>query len=251
MKAKYIYRIDDITEDMNWNMFYKYIDLFRRYSIKPLIGVVPNNKDIILKVGNIKREFWEIIKELQDNDVVDIAQHGFEHIYISEGESILKSKYGYNNKSEFSGLNYDEQKSKILKGKEILNKNGLEVKAFMAPGHTFDKTTIKVLKDVGIKNVTDGIGLTPYYIDDVRLFPVQFGKPRSFPFGLITICLHINRATYTDLEDLENHIRNNKDNIISFDEAKKISEKKVLNIIFKKIYLILRYMKKVFVYDRK
>ena len=38
-------RIDDIAENMNWDIMKKSELLFEKYSIKPVLGVVPNNQD--------------------------------------------------------------------------------------------------------------------------------------------------------------------------------------------------------------
>ena len=38
-------RLDDIAENMNWDLMEKSELLFEKYSIKPVLGVIPNNKD--------------------------------------------------------------------------------------------------------------------------------------------------------------------------------------------------------------
>ena len=38
-------RIDDIAENMNWNLMKKSELLFEKYGIKPVLGVIPENKD--------------------------------------------------------------------------------------------------------------------------------------------------------------------------------------------------------------
>ena len=38
-------RLDDISENMNWEMFDRTELLFDKYGIKPVLGVIPNNKD--------------------------------------------------------------------------------------------------------------------------------------------------------------------------------------------------------------
>ena len=37
--------MDDIAENMNWDLMDKCEDLFDKYKIKPLLGVIPNNQD--------------------------------------------------------------------------------------------------------------------------------------------------------------------------------------------------------------
>ena len=38
-------RLDDIAENMNWDLMKKSEVLFEKYSIKPVLGVIPENKD--------------------------------------------------------------------------------------------------------------------------------------------------------------------------------------------------------------
>ena len=38
-------RIDDVAENMNWEMFDKIEILFNKHNIKPVLGVIPNNQD--------------------------------------------------------------------------------------------------------------------------------------------------------------------------------------------------------------
>ena len=38
-------RLDDIAENMNWDLMEKSEVLFDKYKIKPVLGVIPNNKD--------------------------------------------------------------------------------------------------------------------------------------------------------------------------------------------------------------
>ena len=38
-------RLDDITPDMDWEGFLRFKALLDRYQVKPLIGVIPQNRD--------------------------------------------------------------------------------------------------------------------------------------------------------------------------------------------------------------
>ena len=42
---KYIFRLDDISWDMNYENFKRIKQLFTDYGIKPIIGVIPKNED--------------------------------------------------------------------------------------------------------------------------------------------------------------------------------------------------------------
>lgn len=43
MSAKYIFRLDDICPNMNWDNFYRLEEIFDKYDVKPVVGVIPNN----------------------------------------------------------------------------------------------------------------------------------------------------------------------------------------------------------------
>ena len=51
-------RLDDIAENMNWDLMEKSELLFEKHGIKPVIGVVPNNKDPELLSYPKKNDFW-------------------------------------------------------------------------------------------------------------------------------------------------------------------------------------------------
>lgn len=38
-------RFDDISDHMNWRLMNKSEEIFDRYNIKPLLGIIPDNKD--------------------------------------------------------------------------------------------------------------------------------------------------------------------------------------------------------------
>ena len=55
-------RIDDIAENMNWDLMLKCEEFFIKHNIKPLLGVIPNNEDIELKKFKKKENFWDQIR---------------------------------------------------------------------------------------------------------------------------------------------------------------------------------------------
>ena len=61
-KTKCMIRLDDITPDMNWEGFYRAKEIFDRYQICPLIGVVPDNNDETLHKEERKEELIAFMK---------------------------------------------------------------------------------------------------------------------------------------------------------------------------------------------
>ena len=53
-------RLDDITPDMDWEGFLRFKALLDRYQVKPLIGVIPQNRDENVKGSGKARGFLGI-----------------------------------------------------------------------------------------------------------------------------------------------------------------------------------------------
>jgi len=49
-------RLDDIAENMNWELMEKSEVIFDKFKIKPVLGVIPNNKDSYLLSYPKKKE---------------------------------------------------------------------------------------------------------------------------------------------------------------------------------------------------
>ncbi len=194
MSAQYIFRLDDICPTMKRSRFRQLQQLFDRYQILPIIGIVPNNQDKHLMIDPPRIEFWAEMRELAKRGWI-VAQHGFEHHYETDDGGILQ----IGQKSEFAGLSYEQQYHKLATGKRILEQHlQTNVGWFMAPSHSFDHSTLKALKALKFTYITDGVALHPFQRNGLTWVPQQLWQPRSMPFGLWTICIHPN--TMTDQE---------------------------------------------------
>ncbi len=217
---KYCFRIDDVSWDMNYENFSRIRDLLIEYDIKPLIGVIPNNKDEKLKQqafekGISKEAMWKEVRYLQSEKGWSVALHGYDHVYVNNNSGIFK----VNNRSEFAGLSYEEQYDKINKGMKLFEKNGVIVDAFMAPAHSLDQTTLKVLKDTGITVVTDGKTLFPYRDYGLVFIPQVNPWPWNGLLGVDTACFHINQWNEPLFERLETYVKNNRKRIVDFEQV--------------------------------
>ena len=148
---KILIRFDDICPTMNWELWEKAESLLVTNDIKPLIGVIPNCTDPDLQLDNARTDFWEWLKEKQDNGYA-IAMHGVNHVFCSLNRGILTTRIG----SEFAGVPYDKQLQNIRKGKEIFESHGIHTDIFFAPGHSYDENTVKALAACGFKYMSDG-----------------------------------------------------------------------------------------------
>ena len=162
------FRMDDICPQMNMSKFMKYKQLFDDYGVKPLLGIVPDNQAPKLAVDQAWPGFWELKRQLQDYGW-SIAQHGYQHVYCSRHPGLITSRP----LSEFAGLPYAEQYQKIELGRTILQEQGIKTDIFMAPGHSFDTTTLQALKDCGFIYVTDGHSSWPYVYKGIKFIPCR------------------------------------------------------------------------------
>ncbi|HEY9461185.1 MAG TPA: DUF2334 domain-containing protein [Paralcaligenes sp.] len=211
---KFIIRFDDITPTMAWSKFFAIEKTMIDLNIKPIMGVVPLNKDAQLMAEPEREDFWSIVKDWRAHGWT-IAQHGYTHEYATTDPGILKINCG----SEFSGLPYEEQYRKLKAGKEILDANGVWQPVFMAPAHSFDRSTISALTSLGFKSLTDGYGVYPYMIESICALPQLFSSPIHFGFGVYTFCMHVNAMTMEEINNIDAFLRKNHRHFVSFDEA--------------------------------
>jgi len=209
-------RLDDIAENMNWPLMKKCELLFDKYNIKPLLGVVSNNKDPELLSYQKNDNFWEQIR-MWKKKRWEISMHGYTHIY--DRETNKKDYFNYGGKSEFFGHSYDEQFLRINKSLKIFKKENIEIRSFFAPNHTYDENTFSALKANNIKNIIDGYGLMPFEKEKLNFFPQLFYKEISLPFGIQSTQIHLNYWNEEDFFNFEKFIIKNKSKIISFDQA--------------------------------
>ena len=246
MVCKYLLRFDDIAPNMNWRLFYKIKKLLIKYKIKPILGVIPNNKDEELKKFPLcNSNFFSEIKKLKSLGWT-IAMHGYEHVYF---QNKTKDYLSMRVKSEFVGDNFEVQNRKIKKGISILKKNTLNTDVFFAPNHSFDLTTIDCLKLNNFKYIVDGYGLAPFTDKGMNFIPQMFNKPRKFPFGLHTFVFHVNEFTGKDYERFERFIIDNYKVIIDFNNALKFRNTlslKFLSLIIKYLLIFKRKIQNFF-----
>ena len=216
------FRLDDIAPGLKMDNLKRFEQIFEKHGIKPIIGVVPCNKDPKLAMLECDEdEFWNELIRLQGRGWT-IAQHGYEHVYSNENSGILKA----NPFSEFAGFSYEIQAEKIAKGKKILEDHGLKTTMFMAPGHTFDEITLKALRDNGFKYITDGYTKLPYRRENLVFIPCSLADPKV-PKEVDTVCIHLNYWDDEDFANLEKFLNNNVEMISNVQEI--LDTAKVLN----------------------
>ena len=200
-------RIDDITPDMNWHNFDRVMDILKQNQIKPLLGIVPNNQDPLLSFQEPDPHFADKMIQLQKEGVV-LAMHGATHVYQTKKAGL----FPLNCFSEFAGVTFSEQSSKLTGAKQQLEEMGIHTDIFMAPGHTFDKNTVKILRDLDFQYITDGFGWKPYKRLEMTFLPIALQKKKVFAErdGVSTIVLHVNQWDEKDFTAFENMLQTKK-----------------------------------------
>jgi len=238
-------RLDDIAENMNWDLMKKSELLFNKYNIKPVLGVIPNNQDKELLTFPKKNNFWEQIR-IWKNKGWEISMHGSNHVY--DTDTYNKDYFSHGGKSEFFGHSFNDQLQKIKNGLKKFDDEKIKVRSFYAPNHTYDENTLIALKNSGIKEVIDGYGLMPYIEKDIKFIPQLFYKVIALPFGIQTTQIHLNYWKQKDFDNFEKFIIKNVKNIITYDQAiEKVNNSlfyKLINILTKKILQLKRIIKK-------
>lgn len=223
-------RLDDITPDMDWERFFRFKALLDRYQVKPLIGVVPDNRDpnLVKKPEpwtecQAPDDFWGYIKELERQGWV-IAMHGCHHVYATDKGGM----FPLNNFSEFAGLSFERQRELLAEGKRILAQKGIETELFMAPAHSYDKNTLKALKETGFRGLTDGFGDRPYRFRGLDFYPISFMLRRTFQKkeGYSTMVVHTGTVSGEDLKRYESYFQREDVSWMCFDEYLGIPKEK-------------------------
>jgi peptidoglycan/xylan/chitin deacetylase (PgdA/CDA1 family) len=195
VKAQYLLRFDDICPEMNWHVWDGIELLLRSHGIKPILAVIPDNQDPALRVSPSNPRFWSRVRQWQDLGW-RIGMHGWQHSYVTTNAGLL----GVNKYSEFAGLPRPLQQEKLRAGIGILNEEGIQPDLWVAPAHSFDAVTVELLRVNGFRYISDGFFPLPH-IDEFGMtwIPQQLWSFRRRPFGVWTICFHVNAWTPTDL----------------------------------------------------
>jgi len=207
--AQYLIRIDDFCPTMNWRIWAEVEQLLLDFRIRPIVAVVPDNRDPNLMVCEANPSFWEEVRLWQSRGW-SVGLHGYQHTYVTRDSGIV----GINQFSEFSGSPYDEQSRKLRHALQIFQREGVTADIWVAPGHSFDHTTVRALSDLGINYISDGFFPLPGFDSfNVMWIPQQFWRFRNMPFGVWTVCLHLNRWSPNNVAQLRSQLERFADSI--------------------------------------
>lgn len=197
---------------MNWGVWAQVEKALLEFQVNPILAVVPDNQDKVLNVCDANKNFWNEVRTWQQRGWT-IGVHGYQHRFVTRDAGIV----GINEFSEFSGLAYEEQSYNLRCALEIFEREGVKPEVWIAPGHSFDKTTVKALRFSGIKYISDGLYLFPW-LDPLGVLwvPQQFWKFRWMPLGVWTVCQHFNSWTANDISKLRSDLKRFRPRIVDF-----------------------------------
>ena len=215
MAAQYLIRIDDICPTMNWAVWREIERILIQWNITPLLAVVPDNQDDALKRNPPEPMFWDHVRRWRGQGW-SIGMHGYQHKHLTDDAGII----AINKCSEFAGLPLEVQAAKLRMAGEIFLREGIEPDAWIAPAHSFDRTTVSLLKEMGLRRISDGFSLFPYVDSKEMLWiPQQLWQFRKVPFGVWTVCLHINDWRPRDVLCFQEYIQRYRGHIVSLEDV--------------------------------
>jgi len=225
MPAQYLLRFDDFCPAMAWDRFARFIPLIEQFRIRPILAVVPENRDPELEVSPPDPEFWSRMRAMQAEGAT-IGLHGYRHLCNSTGRSLVP----LHETSEFAGAAEETQQKWIRAGLAILRGHGLNPQIWVAPRHGFDNATLRALRNECVCAVSDGFARVAFKRGGLTWIPQQLWAPVEKRSGLWTICIHSQTATDGLVEQMVSFISRHATEFTSVDEVLNDFQTKELDI---------------------
>lgn len=239
MRTRFLIRLDDACPTMSHEKWERMEMLLDKYSVQPMVGVIPHNEDPKQQIDSEDIDFWNKVLLWEKKEWV-IALHGYNHVYSTKEGGINPLWQ----KSEFAGQTIEIQKDKIRKGVTILSSYGINPKYFFAPSHTFDENTLVALKEESeIRIISDCVAFKPFVYNDFIFIPQVFGHCIKLPFrGIYTFCFHPNTMSDKAFEELESFLKAHYNSFINWNEIDlcNVKTKSIADSLFSYIYFSYR-----------
>jgi predicted deacetylase len=200
--AQYLLRFDDLCPTMARERWEQFREVLEEFSIRPILAVIPDNRDPSLERAPYDPAFWGEMRALEAAGAA-IAVHGYRHTYFNSGKSLL----GIHRHSEFASVGLQMQREWIRRGLAILREHGLNPRLWVAPRHGFDRNTLHALHEEGIDYISDGFARIPFRRHAVTWIPQQLWAPVAKTKGLWTTCIHPMTASAADVDRLRSFLK--------------------------------------------
>ncbi|HLY39904.1 MAG TPA: DUF2334 domain-containing protein [Terracidiphilus sp.] len=195
--AQYLLRFDDLCPTFSVQRWERFLPLIEEFGIRPILAIVPDNRDPELMMSDPDANFWMKMRALERVGAT-IGLHGWRHLCRSHGRTLI----GVSRRTEFAGIEEETQRTWIEKGMTALRNEGMNPRIWVAPRHGTDAATLRVLKGAGLEYVSDGLARMPFVRGGVTWIPQQLWAPEQRKSGLWTICIHSNTASDEEADQL-------------------------------------------------
>lgn len=173
------------------------------------MAVIPANQDPAMEVEDADQEFWSRVRGWQDRGW-SIGLHGYHHRELTRRRGL----FGQRRTSEFAGLPLRQQAEMIAAGLAILRREGIHAAAFVAPSHSFDRTTLAALVENGLTVVSDGLSILPYRDrHGVVYVPMRSWRFDSHARGVLTVGHHPGRWDEARVKAFADDVEAHRDRI--------------------------------------
>lgn len=194
-------RFDDYHQDIDNETWVNVLSRYDKRGLRGVVAVCPKyegeqlSADVVEFLHNLRENGWEL------------AQHGYEHRDVGEG----RGGSLYDERSEFAGLDYNEQARRIGAGRDILESHGINPTTFIPPWHEYDRTTARALADNGFDCINEGRWPVPRTIEGITLIPTHIPAitPHMVGVGVVTMVSH---------PQLEDYPMRNADAVAGYEE---------------------------------
>lgn len=194
-------RFDDYHQDIDNETWVNVLSRYDKRGLRGVVAVCPKyegeqlSADVVEFLHNLRENGWEL------------AQHGYEHRDVGEG----RGGSLYDERSEFAGLDYNEQARRIGAGRDILESHGINPTTFIPPWHEYDRTTARALADNGFDCINEGRWPVPWTIEGITLIPTHIPAitPHMVGVGVVTMVSH---------PQLEDYPMRNADAVAGYEE---------------------------------
>lgn len=212
--AQYLLRFDDLCPTVAKHRWQRFQPLIEEFGIRPILAVIPDNRDHDLQLSPPDPDFWIKIRAMEAAGAT-VALHGYQHICNSRGRSLL----ALHRRTEFAGATLEVQREWIHNGLHILRSHGLSPSVWVAPRHGFDGNTLEALRKEGIKVLSDGLARFPFVRGGLTWIPQQLWAPVNKQEGLWTICVHANTAHSPLVAELRGFLRGHAEQFTTVDRV--------------------------------
>jgi hypothetical protein len=218
--ARYRIRLDDACDTMDHRRWAAVERVLDRHSVKPMVAVVPDNRDPALAVAERDGLFWDKVRAWVAKGWT-LAMHGNTHVMQPTSAKLLVPFY---QRSEFAGRPLEEQVERIRSAWAQFLAQGVAPLVWVAPAHSFDVLTLAALRaETTINVVSDGIACDTYTEFGFQWIPQQLWNLSRRPFGIWTVCLHPNQMSPADLDEFDQALASEFGNRITRFDAVRLS----------------------------